>query len=78
VSEDGFETFIYPNPNNGSFTIRVNGLVNYQIFNSIGQLMQSGSFTDETQVKAEGLGKGIYFLQLSTESGSRVEKLVIE
>ena len=78
VPEDCFVPHIYPNPNNGSFTIQVNGEVSYQLFNSIGQLVLSGSFIDKTQIKAEGLGKGIYFLQLNAESGNRVEKLVIE
>jgi len=78
VLEDSSQLLIYPNPSNGNFTIRINGDVRYQLFNSLGQLVLSGNFTDETQIKAEGLNKGIYFLQLTTESGNRIEKLVIE
>ena len=78
VAENGVVAHIYPNPNNGNFTIKANGLVNYLIFNSIGQLVMSGDFIDETQIKAESLGKGIYFLQLNTENGSKMEKLIIE
>ena len=69
---------VYPNPNNGSFTINLNGEANYQIFNSIGQRVMSGSFTDEIQIKAEGLNQGVYFLQLVGEQGTKVEKIVIE
>ena len=78
VSEDGFVPYIYPNPNNGSFTIQVSGEARYQLFNSTGQLVLSGSFIEKTQIKADGLGKGIYFLQLNSESGHRVEKVVVE
>jgi len=78
VPEDSCQPFIYPNPNNGNFTIHINGEVRYQLFNNIGQLVLSGNFTNETQIKAEGLNKGIYFLQLTTESGNRIEKIVIE
>jgi len=38
----------------------------------------SGNFTDETQIKADGLNQGVYFLQLIGERGTRVEKIVIE
>ncbi len=78
VSEDIFTASIYPNPSNGSFNIRVNGEVSYQLFNSIGQQVLSGCFTDETQIKADDLSKGIYFLKLNNENGTRVEKLIIE
>jgi len=79
VSENDLESLkVYPNPNNGNFTIKANGKVNYQIFNSVGQLVMSGNFTDETQIKAEGLNQGVYFLQLIGEQGTKIEKIVIE
>ena len=78
VPEDSSMPFVYPNPNKGTFTVNVIGKVSYQLFNNLGQLVLSGNFTDEIQIKAEGLNKGIYFLQLTTESGNRIEKIVIE
>ena len=78
LSEDCYAPFVYPNPNSGNFTIHVIGEVNYQLFNSVGQLVLSGNFTDETQIKADGLNQGVYFLQLIGERGTRVEKIVIE
>ena len=69
---------IYPNPNNGNFNIHVNGKVDYKIFNSIGQFVMSGNFTDEIQINAESLNQGVYFLQLIGEQGTIVEKIVIE
>jgi hypothetical protein len=78
VHEDGSQPFIYPNPSNGNFTIRAKGEVKYTLFNSLGQQVLSGSFTDETQIQAEGLSKGIYLLQINTESGKRTERIVIE
>lgn len=78
VAEDGGQTFIYPNPSSGNFTIRANGEVSFQLYNSLGQLVQSGNFTDETQIQADGLSKGIYLLHLSNQAGSKMEKLIIE
>ena len=78
VAEDDCQSFIYPNPSKGNFTIRANGEVSYQLYNSLGQLVLSGNFTDETQIQAEGLSKGIYLLHLNNKAGSKVEKLIIE
>ena len=78
VPEDSAASYVYPNPNNGTFTIRSNGETLYQLFNNIGQQVLSGSFSDEVLIEADGLCKGIYFLQLNSDSGCRVEKLIIE
>ena len=69
---------LYPNPNNGNFTIKIHGQFNYELYNSLGQQVLSGSFTDEAQIKAEGLSQGVYFLQLIGQHGIQVEKLIIE
>ena len=78
VSEDCCAPFVYPNPNNGSFTINVTGEVSYQIFNSIGQLVVSGKAVDNTLVDVSFLNRGIYFLHLNNGEGTHSEKLIIE
>ena len=77
VSEmEGVE--IYPNPIHNNLNIKAMGQINYELRNSLGQLVLSGSFTDATQIKTDGLSQGIYFLQLIGEQGTKVEKIVIE
>lgn len=78
VHENDFASHIYPNPNNGIFTIIVTGEFNYQLFNGLGQVILSGVGNDNTLVNAQGLPQGIYFLRLDCESGSMIEKLIIE
>jgi hypothetical protein len=76
VSESTFKPMIYPNPCSGSFTVE--GNANYQLINSIGQVVLSGVCEGKSQIDVQGLQQGVYFLRLSNESGSKVEKLIIE
>ena len=78
VNESCCAPVIYPNPNNGTFTISVEGETDYQLFNSIGQRVMSGKVHGETEVNAEHLNRGIYFLHISNGNASFVEKVVIE
>ena len=79
VSEMVTHPSIYPNPSNGSFTIQALGNVGYELYNSLGQIVVSGQFNDNShQISGENLNPGIYFLHISCESGSFVEKIVIE
>ena len=70
---------IYPNPSNGTFTIQAIGNVGYELYNGLGQVVASGQFSDNShQISGENLNPGIYFLHINCESGSFVEKIVIE
>ena len=78
VNETQDHLVVYPNPNQGSFTIKAQGEVRYQLCNGLGQRILAGRFCDETQIDAEPLSQGVYFLQLIGEQGIHVEKIVIE
>ncbi len=78
VDEIGGSWTVYPNPNQGSFTITTQGEFQYVIFNSLGQQVMSGKGNGKTQIDAQGLNQGVYFLHLNGERGSMVEKIVIE
>ena len=79
VDETTTRPSIYPNPSNGTFTIQAVGYVGYELYNSLGQVVVSGQFSDNSrQISGENLNSGIYFLHISCESDSFVEKIVIE
>lgn len=64
------ELKIYPNPANTILFIKTedNSLSQYQIYNSIGQMLKQGKLT-ENSVDVSGLPKGIYFIQLNFKNG---------
>ena len=69
---------VYPNPSQGTIHVEALGETEYQLCNSLGQRILSGQFNNETQIHAENLSQGVYFLQLIGEQGIHVEKIVIE
>ena len=79
VNEMATRPSIYPTPSNGTFTIQALGNVGYELYNSLGQVVVSGQFNDNSrQISGENLNPGIYFLHINCESGCLVEKIVIE
>ena len=78
VEENNCKPFVYPNPNQGSFTIGIEGSASYQLVNELGQVVLSGTCEGNTQVEAQGLNQGVYFLRLKSQNESVVQKLVIE
>jgi PKD repeat protein len=76
---EGLHNFkVYPNPSQGTIHVEALGETKYQLCNSLGQRILSGQFNNETQIHAENLTQGVYFLQLIGEQGIHVEKIVIE
>ncbi len=77
---------VYPNPNNGSFTISYVGIdsrFKLVIRNGFGQtvyLLNNIGCTDncKKEITLHSLEKGIYFLQLSSQSGTLSTKIIVK
>jgi hypothetical protein len=74
---------IYPNPSRGKFTVEVNssrsnGSMQLSIYNMLGQLMYSDTFTEKKKELNLNLPKGIYQLQIETNLGKANKKVVVE
>jgi len=69
---------IYPNPNNGEFTISTDQAITLQITNELGQQVKTITLNkNNTDVKISSLPNGVYFITGSNENGSVKQKIVI-
>jgi hypothetical protein len=69
---------IYPNPNNGEFTISADQAITLQITNELGQQVKTVTLNkNSTDVKINSLPNGVYFITGSNENGSVKQKIVI-
>jgi hypothetical protein len=78
---------VMPNPNNGKFRVRIEGIgiehYTMQLINATGQVLRvidfnsAGNFEDQ-EVDVSGLAKGIYYLQFVGEKFRQSEKIVIQ
>ena len=70
----------YPNPNNGNFTIEVTEASSIKIYNSLGDVLQENSFNSDGSygMKLSTLANGIYYIQITNESGYLNSKFVKE
>ena len=70
---------ICPNPTNGKFTVQIQDLkvTNLEIYNVIGEKVYSSIINSPSSVINLNTPNGIYFLQLKTENGIAVKKIIL-
>ncbi|MBT6745988.1 MAG: T9SS type A sorting domain-containing protein [Flavobacteriales bacterium] len=70
---------LYPNPNNGIFTIEGNGNYSVTIRNMLGQTIYTGMMNSSTMsFDLSNVNKGVYFVNISNDSFETTEKVVIK
>jgi hypothetical protein len=65
---------VYPNPANDVLNIVANGSVEYQLINSVGQVVMSGNVEGSAHINVNDLNSGVYFLKVN----ENVQKVVIK
>jgi len=88
ITEVGIETYtvnniqttVYPNPASDMVTIESNKNINsIQLFNNMGQIVYSSVVNGEkTTVNTANFGKGIYFLKVNTDAGTKNIKIAVQ
>lgn len=69
---------IYPNPNEGRFTVESDRAAVYELRDLQGRLLQNGNISIGSQeLSTSALKAGVYLLQLNDGNSSRSERLVI-
>lgn len=66
---------VYPNPSKGIYIVQAEGIIEYKIYNTVGQLIESKKINVKT-IDLSTQPSGIYTLQLLTENGRGTQKLV--
>ena len=79
LSANNSQIAIYPNPNNGSFSIEPSSVTkqSIQVYDISGKLVLSQILNGKTTIDASGLNEGVYTISLISSEGVVNKKLVI-
>jgi Secretion system C-terminal sorting domain len=82
VFEDEKSVKIYPNPNNGNFTLEfsnLNSRAEIRIFNAIGATIYRSMIKEQDQQKINlsGIKKGLYFVKVMDGKEQMVKKMIV-
>ncbi|MDO5341249.1 MAG: C25 family cysteine peptidase [Bacteroidia bacterium] len=77
VEENETNFMIYPNPAENVLNIVSNGQVEYQLVNSIGQVVMSGNANGEAQLNVSSLN-GMYILKVVADGNTSVRKVIVK
>jgi hypothetical protein len=82
VEKDEAKVTLFPNPNNGNFTLLFNeglsGKKEIMIMSEMGQVIQSRSTSDDrVQISSTNLASGIYFVRVATTDRSIGLKFIV-
>lgn len=74
---------VYPNPNNGTFTVEVDALGNrtttVEVFDLVGKQVYGQNITNlSTVIDLEGAERGIYFVKVTAGSSQGLARIVIQ
>ena len=71
----------YPNPVSNELIIEISGnkeLTNFEIYNSIGQVVYTGNLLEKTTVKTDSFAAGVYIIKLANGKTFEFKKIIKE
>ena len=78
VDENEVVIAVYPNPAESVLNIRTNAIsFEYQMINSMGQVVMSGHANENAELNVSELNSGIYFLKVVANGSAQIERVVI-
>lgn len=76
-NQTGNEFSIYPNPSEGVFNVVASVFADVKVLDAKGQIVYSGQINGNTQLDLSMLSKGVYYLKISNNDFSNIQKLII-
>lgn len=77
-TQNQYSLSIYPNPNNGIFTVECSKLVDIEIYDAIGRtILKKQVTTNREQIDLGNFQNGIYFIKTKVESDEKIKRIVI-
>jgi hypothetical protein len=67
---------VYPNPFKDELTIQANSEVKVKIVNALGQVVKTETVNGKSVINTTELPKAIYFIEIRSEAGTKVLKLI--
>jgi hypothetical protein len=67
---------VFPNPNNGEFTIKCDNMSRMIVYNVIGSIVKDIEVNADNYV-VEGLNPGVYFVNIRTYDNDIIKKVVV-
>ena len=74
------ETFsleVYPNPNHGTFTLKLNQFAKVTIINALGNTVYTQEMIGKQTIDLANQAEGVYFVKVQTENETIVRKMVV-
>lgn len=79
IADDELVNFnLYPNPATTDFDIQTKGNFTMTVYNGVGELVLIQSGNDFTTVSCSDWSKGFYTIEVSTEVGTSIKKLIVQ
>lgn len=72
-----FNMEVYPNPNNGQFTIKLNQSAKVEIISAVGHTVYSSQLIGKEIIDLSSQAEGVYFVKVETETETMVQKVVV-
>ncbi|OYT15859.1 MAG: hypothetical protein B7C24_10800 [Bacteroidetes bacterium 4572_77] len=72
-----FNLELYPNPNNGSFSLKLNQMAQVEIINAIGRTVYTNEFIGKETIDLSDSAEGVYFVKVQSETETIVHKIVV-
>ena len=71
---------VYPNPSTGIVNIKKSGIIDmtYELYNTTGILVKSGNLDSPYDLDLRNMRKGLYFINITYDSGTETHKLILK